>query len=140
LADIFSQEKRSQIMASVKNKATKPEIKIRKALFIRGFRYKINDKNLPGSPDIVLPKYQAAIFVHGCFWHGHINCTKSINPKSNISFWKNKIALNMNRDTLIKEQLSKLGWKVLTIWECELRNKTLFNKLINRTVTALKQK
>lgn len=111
-------------MSSVRNKNTKPEILIRKALFKNGFRYRINDKKLPGSPDIVLPKYKTAIFVHGCFWHGHSYCPKGSLPVSNKIFWKNKISKTVERDSRIKEELEKCGWKVLVLWQCGLSNKT----------------
>lgn len=123
-------------MASVKNKNTKPEIQVRTALFRKGFRYRINVKSLPGSPDITLPKYQTAIFIHGCYWHGHKDCKKAITPASNKVFWAAKIEKNRLRDSKARHQLIKLGWKVLEVWECELRNKESFeftlNKLINK--------
>ena len=125
-------------MASVKNKNTKPEILIRKALFSKGFRFRINDKKLPGSPDIVLPKYETVIFVHGCYWHGHENCKKQITPKTNKVFWNEKIEKNRIRDQKVQSELVNLGWKIIIVWECELRNKETFGLTINRIVKEIK--
>jgi DNA mismatch endonuclease (patch repair protein) len=101
--------------------SAKPEEKVRKYLFSKGFRYRKNDKRLHGKPDIVLAKYKTVIFVNGCFWHGHTDCKYFTWPKSNIVFWKNKITKNINRDKEVKEQLKNLGWTVITIWECKLK-------------------
>ncbi|HEY5124956.1 MAG TPA: DNA mismatch endonuclease Vsr [Ignavibacteria bacterium] len=119
-------------MASVRNKGTEPEVRLRKALFRMGYRYKINDKTLPGSPDIVLPKYKSVIFIHGCFWHGHSGCSKAIKPKSNIEFWKSKIRKNKLRDQKANSELRKLEWNILVVWDCELRNIKSFNSIVNR--------
>jgi DNA mismatch endonuclease (patch repair protein) len=137
LVDIFSKKKRSQIMAKVKNKNTKPEVRVRKALFKNGFRYRINDKSLPGSPDIVLPKHRTVIFVHGCFWHGHTNCKKAITPKSNIDFWKTKILGNKNRDQKNEYELGKQDWKIVTVWDCELRNIKSFELTIDKLIQEI---
>ena len=125
-------------MASVKNKNTKPEILVRKALFAKGFRFRVNDKKLPGSPDIVLPRYKTVIFVHGCYWHGHEDCKKQIKPKTNKSFWSEKITKNKLRDQKAQIDLSELGWKAIVIWECELRNKESFGTIIEQTVAKIK--
>jgi DNA mismatch endonuclease, patch repair protein len=133
MADVFSKQKRSQVMASIRSTETQPEISVRKLLFSKGFRYRKNSGSLPGKPDIVLPKYKTVIFVHGCFWHGHKNCKYSVTPKSNRRFWTNKIEGTIERDKRKKRELKKLGWNVLTIWECEikklLRNSKNQNKL-----------
>jgi DNA mismatch endonuclease, patch repair protein len=132
MTDVFSKEKRSQIMSSIQATETKPEILIRKYLFSKGFRFRKNVKSLPGSPDIVLAKYKTVIFVHGCFWHGHENCKDATLPKSNKKYWLPKISTNKRRDQRKKRELKKLGWTVITIWECSLkriesREKTLTN-------------
>lgn len=119
--DIWDKKKRSEVMANVRSKNTKPEMKLRKALFARGYRYRVNDKRYPGKPDIVLPKYKTVIFVNGCFWHGHEECGGHRIPKSNTEFWANKIRKNRTRDRVVKEQLHLAGWRVITVWECELR-------------------
>lgn len=121
MSDIFSSEKRSNIMSKISGKNTKPEILIRKFLFSKGFRYHINVKALPGKPDIVLPKYKTVIFVNGCFWHGH-TCKKGRIPSSNADFWKEKILNNKLRDKKNLDLLTELGWKVIIIWQCEINN------------------
>lgn len=124
-------------MATVKNKNTKPEIQVRKALFKKGFRYRINDKKLPGSPDIVLPKYKTVIFVHGCYWHGHENCSKAIKPATNKDFWNTKIQKNKARDKNAQEELKANGWNVLVVWDCQLRNQKLFRKTMDTVINEL---
>ncbi len=121
MSDIFSFQKRSDIMSKIGGKNTKPEILVRKFLFSKGFRYRINVKTLPGKPDIVLPKYKTVIFINGCFWHGH-NCKKGELPSSNIDFWRKKISNNKSRDDKNSDLLIKLGWKVIIIWQCEISN------------------
>jgi len=123
--DTFSKSKRSEIMAKVSGANTKPEIIVRKFLFSKGFRYRINVKNLQGKPDIVLPKYKTIIFIHGCFWHGHQNCEAATLPTSNIEYWTKKVSSNIARDFKNTQQLKSNGWKVITVWECELRKKVL---------------
>ena len=108
-------------MSKISSKDTKPEILVRKFLFSKGFRYRINVKTLPGKPDIVLPKYKTVIFINGCFWHGH-NCKKGKLPSSNIDFWRKKISNNKSRDDKNSDLLIKLGWKVIIIWQCEISN------------------
>jgi len=120
-------------MSRIKNKNTKPEVLVRKKLFSYGFRYRINVTKLPGKPDIVLPKYKTVILVNGCFWHGHNKCKYFILPKTRTEWWSNKINTNIERDNRILEELLKLGWNVLVIWECELKKSKLeitINKLI----------
>lgn len=110
-------------MSRISGKDTKPEELVRKYLFSKGFRYRKNVRTLPGSPDLVLPKYHTVIFVNGCFWHGHKNCKYFVWPKNNTEFWRKKIEANMERDKRKKSQLGDMGWTVLTVWECELRPK-----------------
>lgn len=129
--DIWSREKRSEVMSRIRNKGTKPEITLRKALFARGFRYRVNVGTLLGKPDIVLPRYKTVIFVHGCFWHGHPGCKYAYTPKSNTEFWVNKILSNKKRDTATEHKLEESGWKVITVWECEIRHGKNFIDLIN---------
>jgi len=137
MADNRTKEQRSYNMSRIRSTNTKPEILVRKFLFKNGFRYRLYSKKLVGKPDIVLPKYKAVIFVHGCFWHGHMNCKNAKTPVSNNSFWVNKISANSYRDKRNVKVLKKLGWKVYTIWECQLiKSKTektlttLMNKLL----------
>ncbi|WP_179414546.1 very short patch repair endonuclease [Mucilaginibacter sp. E4BP6] len=119
--DIWSVEKRSEVMALVTSKNTKPEIRLRKALFSLGYRYRLHNKKLPGKPDIVLPKYRTVIFMHGCFWHRHSNCRAATSPKSNINYWESKFENNIRRDAAHQHALEALGWRVIVVWECELR-------------------
>lgn len=119
--DVHDKKTRSYNMSQIKSKNTKPEKMVRKYLFAHGFRYRKNDKRLPGTPDIVLPKYKTVIFVNGCFWHGHNQCRYFVIPKSNTEFWVDKINKNIERDTVNTDKLISLGWNVITIWECELK-------------------
>ena len=129
--DVHDKKTRSYNMSQIKGKNTKPEELVRKYLFSQGLRYRKNDKRLPGSPDIVLPKYKTVIFVNGCFWHGHKGCKYFVWPKSNVDFWEEKINQNIMRDSNKIAQLEELDWKVLIVWECELkkqiRDKTLYS-------------
>ncbi|WP_150047948.1 very short patch repair endonuclease [Methylomonas rhizoryzae] len=119
--DRVSKAVRSGIMTSVKSKNTGPEVQIRKMLHALGYRYRLHRKELPGSPDIVFPGKRKAIFVHGCFWHGH-DCRWGKLPKSNIDYWQSKISDNISRDTRNQAALRLLGWSSLVVWQCELRN------------------
>ena len=112
-------------MSNVHSSSTKPELKLRKELWRIGFRYRVNDKRFAGTPDIVLPKYRTAIFVHGCFWHGHMGCKKYVVPKTNTEFWVEKIARNQKRDEDVWRKLEAKGWYVVIVWECELTDKNL---------------
>ena len=120
--DIVSKNKRSKMMAGIKGKNTKPEVLLRKALHTKGFRYRLHDKNLPGKPDLVLPKYNAVIFIHGCFWHRH-NCHLFKWPKTRTEFWRTKILSNVERDKRQVEEIELQGWRVLIVWECMLKGK-----------------
>ena len=119
--DIFDKQKRRKIMQAIRSRDTKPEWIVRKCLHGHGFRYRLHDRKLPGRPDIVLKKYGVVVFVQGCFWHGHEPCKISKIPKSNRTFWEEKIERNRQRDERNVFLLEKLGWKVWTIYECELR-------------------
>ncbi len=110
-------------MSRIKGKETKPEVVVRKYLFSEGFRYRKNVKDLPGTPDIVLPRYKTVIFVNGCFWHGHKGCRHFVVPDTNREFWIGKIEANIQRDARKSAELEKLGWRVIVIWECELNPK-----------------
>ncbi len=123
MADVFSKEQRSRIMSRIHGTNTKPEVEVRKRLHSMGFRYRLHYSMLPGKPDIVLPKYKKAIFVHGCFWHGHQNCKRSKPPSSNVEFWAAKILRTIERDRKNREALLGLGWQTLTIWSCKIGNK-----------------
>ena len=119
--DVHSKETRSYNMSRIKGNNTKPEELVRKYLFSQGFRYRKNDKRLPGTPDIVLPKYKTVIFVNGCFWHGHEGCDSFKMPKTNTDFWEKKIRRNKQRDIDEQRQIASMGWHCITIWECQLK-------------------
>lgn len=121
--DTLTKEQRHRCMSSIKDKSTKPEIVVRKFLFSRGFRYRLNHPRLPGHPDLVLRKYRTVIFVNGCFWHGHENCKNFRLPKTNIDFWQKKIERNRERDKNEQCQLATMGSHCITIWECQLKPK-----------------
>lgn len=129
MADTVDKKRRSEIMSSIKGSNTKPEIIVRQYLFSQGFRFRLHDKSLPGKPDLILKKYKCLIFVNGCFWHGHSICKIYVMPKTNKKFWYSKIENNIKRDKRNRKELKKMGWKVLVIWECELKNKNRENSL-----------
>jgi DNA mismatch endonuclease (patch repair protein) len=129
MSDVFSPEKRSQIMSAIKGKDTKPEIRVRKLLHAMGYRFRLHEKYLPGKPDIVLPKYKKVVFVHGCFWHGHKGCKRATTPKTRTDFWRDKIDKNKERDRKCVRRLRAEGYGALTVWECEMKN---LDKLSNR--------
>jgi DNA mismatch endonuclease, patch repair protein len=118
--DVLTPEQRHRCMANVKSRNTKPEIVLRKALFSRGLRYRLHVKRLPGTPDLVFPKYRAVLFVHGCFWHGH-GCRLFVVPATNREFWVQKIDGNRSRDEQAIRALRGMGWRVMTVWECAVR-------------------
>lgn len=136
--DKLTKEKRSWNMSRIKGKDTKPEIIVRSVLHKNGFRFRLNRKDLPGKPDIVLPKYKSVILVHGCFWHRHPRCKFAYNPKSRVKFWQNKFSENVERDRFVRKELRKMGWKVIVVWECELKNEKK-DKTINRILKELCQ-
>ena len=130
MADVMTPEQRSRCMAAIKGKDTKPEMIVRKYLFSRGLRYRVNNRKLPGSPDIVLKKYKTVVFIDGCFWHGHEECKYSRPPKSNVNFWRHKIAMNIARDYANGVDLRLAGWKVIRVWECDIKTKTKRNETL----------
>ena len=125
MPDNHTPAQRHNNMASIHSASTKPEMMLRHALWYQGFRYRINDKSLPGRPDIVLPKYRTVIFVHGCFWHGHKDCKYYTIPKTNTEFWMAKVARNQERDQEVWRKLEAKGWSVIIVWECQLKKANL---------------
>ena len=130
--DIVDRATRSRMMAGIRGRNTAPEVAVRRALHAAGFRFRLHRKDLPGSPDIVLPKHGVAILVHGCFWHRHPGCRFATTPASNPEFWRAKFAENVERDLRKRRQLRKLGWKVYTIWECDTRRTSAIGRLVGR--------
>jgi DNA mismatch endonuclease, patch repair protein len=137
MADVHSEKVRSYNMSRIKGKDTKPEMLVRRFLFSHGYRYRLHEKKLPGKPDIVLPKYNTAIFIHGCFWHGHNDCRYFIIPKTRTKWWLDKINRNKTLDNKAVELLEKNGWRVIIIWECDLRPAKVENRL-STLLTELK--
>ena len=136
MVDSLARSQRSWNMGRIHGKNTKPELSVRRVLHRNGFRFRLHDKTLPGSPDIVLRKYQTVIFVHGCFWHHHGRCARASLPRTNRRFWLKKIFGNVVRDKRDKRRLTRQRWRVLTIWQCETRN---LSDLERRLVTALRE-
>lgn len=136
MADNHSKEARSINMSHIRSTNSKPEEIVRKYLFAEGFRYRKNVKKLPGCPDIVLPKYKTVIFVNGCFWHKH-DCPRFVWPSSNQDYWRPKILRNVERDNQSRKELETLGWKVITVWECELK-KNVLNETLGKLIAELK--
>lgn len=122
MVDILSPEKRSWNMSRIKSGNTKPEVLVRSLLHRMGYRFRLHRKDLPGKPDIVLPKYKIVIFVHGCFWHRHQGCKYAYNPKSRVEFWQKKFKENMERDKKNQKELGDSGWNIMLIWECETKD------------------
>ncbi len=120
--DVFTPEKRSEVMSRVGTKNTKPELLVRSLLHGMGYRFRLHRKDLPGKPDIVLPKYRTVVFVHGCFWHRHPGCRRTTTPKARKEFWQSKFDRNVERDAQAEASLRAQGWNVLTVWECETKN------------------
>lgn len=134
MTDVHNKQIRSYNMSMIKGKNTKPEIVVRKYLFSKGFRYRVNVRDLPGKPDIVLPKYKTVIFINGCFWHGHKGCQYFVIPKTRTDWWHDKIMKNVERDESEYNLLREGGWNIYVIWECQLKakNKELtFDNLIS---------
>ena len=134
--DDLTKEQRHKNMSNIRSKNTKPEEKVRKDLFSRGFRYRKNVRSLPGCPDIVLPKYHTVIFVNGCFWHKH-DCGRFVWPSSNQEYWIPKINRNVERDQINQDELRKMGWQVLVVWECSLKKKA-FAETMEQLVMKIK--
>ena len=135
MADRHTPVQRSFNMSKIRSTNTKPEMLLRKRLFAEGFRYRINDRKLPGKPDLVFKKYNTVIFVHGCFWHGHQDCRYFVVPKTRTEFWTEKINGNRERDQRNNALLKKAGWNVITVWECEMKKNN-----IEETLRFLKEK
>jgi DNA mismatch endonuclease (patch repair protein) len=132
--DHLSKKERSINMSKIKSNDTLPEIRIRKALWKLGYRYRLHYKKLPGKPDIVIVRDKIAIFVHGCFWHRHKNCIEASKPKSNSEYWETKINKNIERDKKNQKNIKKMGWKIIVIWECKI------TKDIDKNIIMIKKK
>ena len=138
MMDSLSAEKRSWNMSRIRGKDTSIEVKVRKYLFSKGFRFRKNDKRLPGKPDVVLPKYNTVIFVHGCFWHRHPGCKDTTTPKTKTEYWLNKFEKNVANDNAHREALEAAGWNVITLWECDINKR--FDETMDWVVQVLKSR
>lgn len=125
MTDTITKAERSKVMSKVRSRDTKPEWILRCGLHRLGFRYRLGNTKMPGRPDLVFPKFHAAVFVHGCYWHRHPGCKNATTPKSNVAFWEEKFARNVARDRRTQQTLEALGWRVLVVWECELAKETV---------------
>lgn len=138
MPDSLSPDQRHRNMAAIHSASTKPELNLRRELWHYGFRYRVNDKRLPGRPDIVLPKYRTVVFVHGCFWHGHKGCKNYTVPKTNTEFWVAKVARNQERDQEVWRKLEAKGWSVIIVWECELK-KSKIDETVERVAAEIRR-
>jgi DNA mismatch endonuclease (patch repair protein) len=129
VVDILTPEQRQRCMSQVGSKNTTPEILVRRLLHALGYRFRLHRKDLPGTPDIVIPKLKSVILVHGCFWHSHRGCHRASRPETNVQFWKSKLDANIRRDRTVRHRLRKLGWRILVVWECQTRNANLERRL-----------
>lgn len=129
MTDVFSKAKRSEIMALVRSKDTKPELLVRSLVFRMGYRFRLHRKDLPGKPDLVFPSRRRVIFVHGCFWHRHKGCPNCRMPKSKLDFWRPKLLGNVRKDRQVQQALKRLGWQFLVLWECELKRTDLERRI-----------
>jgi DNA mismatch endonuclease (patch repair protein) len=136
MSDVFTKEKRSEVMSRIRNRDTQPERAVRSMLHRLGYRFRLHRNDLPGKPDIVLPRYNAVVLVHGCFWHRHEGCRLAYTPKSRSEFWLKKFESNVIRDGVVNKELIDLGWHVVTVWECELHYP---EKLASRLDNTLRQ-
>lgn len=137
MPDVFSKEKRSRIMSKIKGKDTKPEKLVRSMLHRMGYRFRLHVRDLPGSPDVVLPRHRKIVFVHGCFWHGHLGCQRAKLPETNRPFWEEKIGKNIKRDRAVLRELKRNGWKILVVWQCQMRDKNVLEKRLRRFMEKL---
>ena len=132
--DRLSRGHRSWNMSRIKSRDTSPELKVRSILHSSGYRFRLHRKDLPGKPDIVLPKYRTVIFVHGCFWHRHLDCKYAYTPKSNIEFWEKKFTANIQRDLRSKRLLQEQGWTVIVVWECQVNNQEILGSYLTNSL------
>ena len=137
MPDVLNPDQRHRNMAAIHSSSTKPELSLRLTLWRQGFRYLLNDKRLPGRPDIVLPKYRTVVFVHGCFWHGHKDCKFYTVPKTNTEFWVAKVARNQERDQEVWRKLEAKGWSVIIVWECQLK-KAVLEDTVNQVAEEIR--
>lgn len=129
MADVVDRATRSRMMSRIRGRDTRPELLVRRYLHATGLRFRTNVRSLPGSPDVVFPRYRVAVFVHGCFWHRHAGCPFATTPATRTEFWNNKFAANVSRDLRVRQQLEALGWQILTVWECQLKSELALEEI-----------
>lgn len=134
--DSLTKEKRSWNMSRIRSNDTIPELVVRSFLFRHGFRFRLHVKNLPGHPDIVLPKYRTVVEVRGCFWHRHPGCRQATTPSTNVEFWREKFKRNVDRDHKNEAELTQLGWNIIILWECELKSTDILNNILSRILNC----
>jgi|SRR5579871_3004108 len=134
MVDVFDPATRSQVMRAVKSRDTAPELKVRRAAHALGLRFRLQRRDLPGAPDLVLPRFNIALFVHGCFWHGHTCARGARMPAANRNYWRAKLARNMARDKLSLKAIKKAGWRPVIVWECETKNQDQLSKILERRI------
>src|SRR5688572_20406915 len=132
MADVFSAAKRSRIMSRIGGKDTAPELRVRRLLHVMGYRFRLHRRDLPGKPDIVLPRHRKIVLVHGCFWHCHSGCSRAALPTTNEQFWQKKIRGNQTRDRRVRRELRQAGWEVLVVWQCQLKNIDMLTRRLRR--------
>jgi DNA mismatch endonuclease, patch repair protein len=135
MPDVYDKETRSRVMRQVKSSNTKPEMRVRRALHAMGYRFRLHRADLPGKPDIVLPRHRTVILVHGCFWHQHEGCTRAERPTSNAAYWQRKLTRNVERDSVNLDALQQAGWRVVTLWECEIDATKDLSALLRRRLS-----
>lgn len=135
MTDVFTKRKRSEVMSRIKGRDTSPELAVRSLLHRLGYRFRLHSRNLVGKPDIVLPRWRTVVFVHGCFWHRHRNCRFAYTPKTRKTFWLEKFAANVARDKAVARQLVKLGWRVITVWECKVANSRTLTRVLTKAIS-----
>lgn len=140
MTDVVSKETRSRMMEGIRAKDTKPEMTLRRALHARGLRYRLHAKDVTGKPDMIFPKFRAAVFVHGCFWHRHAGCRYATTPATRADFWQQKFAANMRRDETVRESLAAGGWRVAIVWECALRKPNMVPTVTDLVVNWLESR
>lgn len=136
--DTIPKERRSWNMSQIRGKDTSPERKVRSALHRLGFRFRLHRRDLPGNPDILMPRHRTVVFVHGCFWHRHARCKYAYTPKSRVGFWTNKFHQNVSRDRRVVRRLRKLGWRVIVVWECQTNNGEALTGLLRKKVKRIR--
>lgn len=135
--DVLTPDQRRRAMKSVKSAGTAPELIVRKLLFHAGFRFRLHSKNLPGKPDIVLPRYKTVIFVNGCFWHQHPGCNRATRPSSRLEYWQPKLDRNVERDSQQQLELEALGWKVVVVWECQTKSPSALRETLRQSIETI---